>query len=68
MIVSKVLVIGSKVLVIGSKVLVIGSKAPPLTSITSDASGIIFFKKKENPANICEQNLKIRNHNREIVR
>ena len=60
--------IGSKVLVIGCKVPVIGSKVPSVTSITSDASGIIFFKKRENPANICEQNLKIRNHNREIVR
>ena len=37
----------------GSKNFVIGSKVPPVTSITSDASGIIFLKKRENPANIC---------------
>ena len=53
---------------VGGKTIVIGSKAPPVISITSDASGIIFLKKRENPTNVCEQNLKIRNHNREIVR
>ena len=50
---SKIFVIGCKTLAIGSKIFVIGSKANPVTSITSDASGIIFLKKRENPANIC---------------
>ena len=63
----KFFVIGGKTLVVGSKVLVLGRKAPPVTTITLDASGIIFLKKRENPANICQQNLKIRWHNREMA-
>ena len=42
----------------GSKNFVIGSKVPPVTSITSDASGIIFLKKRENPANLVGTNVR----------